>query len=140
METENEYKPIYVWKEIKHFINPTFYSKIADKEGELKSEFKVTFKNAEESISKRMLYYIPCLAKCHLDLLNIFSSLFDFMFIGHAQEKNTEGYSQITTNYNKAMDWLEENKNTYCKRFDGNSELKMSDIFKMDSTKRGGYL
>ena len=116
MEQE-KHKKIYDWKDVKHIINITIYNSFADKAGELEKDKHSAFYTAERNISKRLMYYVPCLELCKDELINIWVAFFDFMFISKANEKNENAYSQITTNYRQAIEWIEAHKDEICKKY-----------------------
>lgn len=107
---------IFKWEEVQAFINPTirYHFVINEDNLQMAESKKQTFAIAEQNITSRIKFYVPCVAQHASDFIHIFAAFFDFMFIGEANEKHDTSYSQITENYNKALEWLEEHGGDYC--------------------------
>ena len=142
-----KYEQIYNWKMVRNLINKTIVSHFAYKEITtenddrkveewlLKDEMADTFAFAEESISRQIMLDVPCLKKYYLELMSVWVAFFDFKFINFANEKTDNAYSQITINYNKATEWLQENKDKFvCK--ESASDTTIADLMKFNYNKK----
>jgi hypothetical protein len=89
------------------------------------------YANAESNVSAELRSYLPCFNRNSEGLNRIWASIFNFTFIGLANEKNENGFSQITVNYNKALEWLEsEEAKQYCNS-KPDSEIDATDFIKI---------
>jgi hypothetical protein len=113
---KTEYKQIMPWGRIKDAINPTLrrhFIKTDNNGAEIVDMDK--YSDAEQSVSLELKRYIPCFNNDSRGLTRIWASMFNFTYIGLCQEKNEQSYSQITINFNKAMEFLEsEEAKQYC--------------------------
>ena len=126
---------IMSWDNIKDFLNPTIMKHFL-KDGGKKDISEVDmskYRNAEASVSGELRSYLPCFNKHSKGLVRIWASIFNFTFIGLANEKNDNGFSQITVNYNKALEWLNSDEaKKYCRSSD--ADLSISDFIVIGST------
>jgi len=128
------------WSKVKDYINPTirlqFLRDVDSKNIDENNVNMSRFNDAESNISSELRIYIPCFNRNSRGLFRIWASLFNFAFIGMANEKNENGFSQITTNYNKAMEFLQSDEaKNYCYR-NNNNDFVASDFMKFGNTKR----
>ena len=101
------------WYDIKDYLNPSIRKQFEiDTEDVDISKYRI----AEQNVTAELRFYIPCFDKKSRGLNRIWASIFDFTFIGEANEKSEKSYEQITTNYNKAMEFLQSDEaKNYCK-------------------------
>jgi hypothetical protein len=123
------------WNKIKNFINPTIRLLFENDENE--NEINIEkYRAAEASTTAFLRNYIPCFSANSQGLSHIWAAIFNFSFIGDANEKNTDGFSQISTNYDKAIDFLNsEQARTFCDKQKAQASINIGvdDLIKIGS-------
>lgn len=97
---------VFTWDKVRAFINPTIRCHFASNAdaADIAEDKKQTFEMAEQNITSRIKFYVPCVSQTASDFIHIFAAFFDYLFIGEANEKNDVSYSQITENYKQAIE------------------------------------
>ena len=127
---ENDVWKVDAGKDMKDIINPTIRKRFIKPDSKTEEVDMTKYIEAERNVTAELRIYIPCFSKESRGLTRIWASLFNFTFIGEANEKNEQGFSQITINYNKAMEFLQSDEaKKYCQS-NAEAELSVSDFMR----------